>query len=111
MNTEPVKTVPQTHQPQKNRLKKVLVNLGIGLGCVVFFVGAFLIATSLLTPSRSTPVQDGKAIIQKVASSDVGCEITVRLDGEDIMISDKDPQVCEGFEEGMDITEQMLSSN
>lgn len=68
-------------------------------------------ATSFFTPSNSTPVQDGKAIVQKVASSDSGCEITVRLDGEDIIISDKDPHMCGAFKEGMDITEELLSSN
>lgn len=111
MYNESLKTVQQTHKSQTNRLKKILVNLGIILGCAVFFVGSFLIATSLFTPSHSAPVQDGKAIVQKVDSSDSGCKITVRLDGEDIVISDKNPHTCEGFEEGMDITEEILSPN
>lgn len=101
----------ETQQPiPQGKGKKILINFGIAVGCVVFFVLAFVLATNFFTSGQNIPIQDGKAIIQKVEKSDQGCEFVVRLDGEDIILNDKDPETCTGLEEGMDITQQILST-
>lgn len=105
------KTVSEPQPEKKEKGKKIILNLGIALGCIAFFVGAFLVTTSVFTPKQPANIQDGRAIIQKVEKSSEGCGFIIRLDGEDLELIDKDPEVCNGLEEGMDITEQILSSN
>lgn len=109
--TNKTDTTEETQQSKvRGKGKKILINFGIAVGCVVFFVLAFVLATNLFTSDQNIPIQDGKAIIQKVEKSDKGCEFVVRLDGEDITLNDKDPETCTGLEEGMDVTQQILSS-